>query len=145
MTRRTLTGDQESDPARAVWSRKCPGNGRLPFAISRAAIARQPYHCLAYLLNGLGVADGLLAGVAVGLASGVAVGIAVGDGAGVAPGFWFGAAGPFVLAPDRGVITRSPEGMPGAAGRIPSGLASVESVRLGAGPEVAGAVAESPP
>jgi hypothetical protein len=85
-----------------------------------------------YLLNGLGLADGVV--VAVGLALGVAVGIAVGAGDGVVG---------FGVAPVAGVAAgRIPEEIPGAAGRNPSGLASVDPVLFGAGPAVEGALAE---
>jgi hypothetical protein len=90
----------------------------------------------AYLLNGLGLTDGVVPGVAVGLALGVAVGIAVGAGDGVVG---------FGVAPVAGVAAgRIPEEIPGAAGRNPSGLASVDPVLFGAGPAVEGALAELP-
>jgi hypothetical protein len=90
----------------------------------------------------LGVAEGLTPGVAVGLASGVAVGIAVGDGSGLAfgversvmPGVGTGC----------GVIGRIPDGIPGAAGRNPLELASVEPFLFGAGPVVDGVVIDVP-
>lgn len=94
----------------------------------------------AYLLSGLGVADGVARGVVVGVAVGVAVGIAVGDGAGDMPGVGFGV----TSGAAAGVGARIPEGIPGAAGRIPSGLASVEPVLFGAGPAAVGAFDEPP-
>ena len=112
-----------------------PRDHRLPRHPLRRNSASEK---IAYLVNGLGVADGVVPGVAVGLAPGVAVGMAVGDGAGVVPGACFTFACPI------GVGARIPEGMPGAAGRSPSGLASVEPVRFGAGPAVAGALADPP-
>jgi hypothetical protein len=95
------------------------------------------------LFKGFGVADGVIPGVAVGLALGVALGTAVGEAEGdtAAAGLevvWA------VLALFAGVGARIPEGIPGAAGRSPSGLASVDPVLFGAGPAVAGAFADSP-
>jgi hypothetical protein len=46
--------------------------------------------------------------------------------------------------PGFGVGARIPDGMPGAAGRTPSGLASVERALFGAGPAVTGRLAELP-
>lgn len=82
-------------------------------------------------------------GVAVGLAFGVAVGIADGDGDGVMPGVGCGVISGLTFALVPGVEEgRIPAGMPGAAGRSPSRLASVDPVLSGAGPETAGICAE---
>ena len=82
-------------------------------------------------------------GVAVGLALGVAVGIADGAGEGVMPGVGCGVISGLTLALVPGVEEgRIPAGMPGAAGRSPSRLASVDPVLSGAGPETAGICAE---
>jgi hypothetical protein len=86
---------------------------------------------------------GLAAGVAVGGAAGVAVGMAVGDASGVVAGAELRSAVPGV-DPAFGAGARIPDGMPGAAGRRPSGLASVEPVLFGAGPAVDGAAVERP-
>ena len=96
----------------------------------------------AYLRIGPGVPDGVVPGLAVGFTPGVAVGIAVGEGIGEVPG----AALKVVPAgvPGFGVAARIPDGIPGAAGRTPSGLASVEPVLFGAGPAVAGRLTEPP-
>jgi hypothetical protein len=84
-------------------------------------------------------------GVTVGLALGVAVGIADGDGEGVVPGVGCGVISGLTLALARGVEAgRIPAGMPGAAGRSPSRLASVEPVLFGAGPETAGVCTVTP-
>jgi hypothetical protein len=86
---------------------------------------------------------GVAADVAVGVAAGVAVGMAVGDGTGVVLGVELRSAIPGV-DPALGVGARIPDGIPGAAGRSPSGLASVEPVLFGAGPAVDGTVVEPP-
>ena len=79
-------------------------------------------------------------GLAVGFTSGVAVGIAVGDGIGELPGAAL-EVGPADV-PGFGVGARIPDGIPGAAGRTPFGLASVEPVLFGAGPAAAGRLTE---
>jgi hypothetical protein len=91
---------------------------------------------------GLGVPDVVELGSAAGFTLGVAVGIAVGEGIGELPG----AALEVVPAgaPGFGVGARIPDGIPGAAGRTPSGLASVEPVLFGAGPAVEGWLTELP-
>lgn len=78
--------------------------------------------------------------MAVGVALGVAIGIAVGDGDGDMPGVGLGV----TSWPAVGVGARIPVGIPGAAGRIPSGLASVEPALFGAGPAAVGAFDEPP-
>ena len=86
----------------------------------------------AYLCSGLGAPDGAVPGPAVGFTAGV----------GELP-----AAAPEVVpagVPGFGVGARIPDGIPGAAGRTPSGLASVEPVLFGAGPAVAGRLTELP-
>jgi hypothetical protein len=91
---------------------------------------------------GAGVAACVVPGPAVGFTLGVAVGIAVGEGIGELPG-----AAPAVVpgaVPGFGVGARIPDGMPGAAGRTPSALASVEPVLFGAGPVVEGRLTEPP-
>jgi hypothetical protein len=93
-----------------------------------------------YLRIGLGAPSGL----AVVFTPGVAVGIAVGEGTGELPGAALAAPLETVPAvtPGFGVGARIPDGMPGAAGRTPSALASVEPVLFGAGPTVAGRLTE---
>ena len=78
----------------------------------------------------------------MGFTLGVAVGTAVGEGIGEVPG----AASELVPAriPEFGVGARIPEGIPGAAGRTPSGLASVEPALFGAGPTAEGRLTEPP-
>ena len=68
------------------------------------------------------------------------MGIAVGEGIGELPGAAFAGALEIVpvVTPGFAVGARIPEGIPGAAGRTPFGLASVEPVLFGAGPTVAG-------
>jgi hypothetical protein len=91
---------------------------------------------------GAGVAACVVPGPAVGFTPGLAVGIAVGEGIGELPG-----AAPAVVpgaVPGFGVGARIPDGMPGAAGRTPSPLASVEPVLFGAGPVVEGRLTEPP-
>ena len=83
-----------------------------------------------------GVAAGAVVESPAGFKTGVAVGIAVGEGIGE-----LAAAAPNVAPVDIsgfGEGARIPEGIPGAAGRTPSGLASVEPVLFGAGPAVEG-------
>ena len=86
--------------------------------------------------------DDVVPGLAMGFTVGVAVGMAVGEGIGEVPG----AASELVPAriPEFGVGTRIPEGIPGAAGRTPSGLASVEPALFGAGPTAEGRLTEPP-
>jgi hypothetical protein len=89
-----------------------------------------------------GVAAGVVPGLAVGFKLGVAVGIAVGDGIGE-----LAAAAPEVTPagiPGFGEGARIPDGIPGAAGRTPSGLASVEPILFGAGPAVEGRLTAPP-
>jgi hypothetical protein len=78
----------------------------------------------------------------MGFTLGVAVGMAVGEGIGEEPG----AASELVPAriPEFGVGAWIPEGIPGAAGRTPSGLASVEPTLFGAGPTAEGRLTEPP-
>jgi hypothetical protein len=81
-------------------------------------------------------------GVAVGLAVGVAVGMGDAEGTGLAPGAGCEVFCEFKLALTVGEgAGRMPAGIPGAAGRNPFELASVEPVLSGAGPEVAGVCA----
>ena len=96
----------------------------------------------AYLCPGLELPDDVVPGLAMGFTVGVAVGMAVGEGIGEVPG----AASELVPAriPEFGVGARIPEGIPGAAGRTPSGLASVDPVLFGAGPAAEGRLTEPP-
>jgi hypothetical protein len=100
---------------------------------------------VAYLCVGLEVPDDVVPGLAIGFTLGVAVGIAVGEGIGEVPGA-ASAASEFIPArvPGFGVGARIPEGIPGAAGRTPSGLASVDPVLFGAGPAAEGRLTEPP-
>jgi len=93
----------------------------------------------AYLCPGLELPDDVVPGLAMGFTLGVAVGIAIGEGIGEVPGA-ASAASEFIPArvPGFGVEARIPEGIPGAAGRTPSGLASVDPVLFGAGPAAEG-------
>jgi hypothetical protein len=113
----------------------------LSFALRRAAVAHERPPTLSV---GLALRMGWWP-ASRGTGSGSAVGMAVGEGAGVVPGACFIGICPLVPTPGLGVGARIPAGMPGAAGRNPSGLASVEPVRFGAGPAVAGEVAEPLP
>lgn len=70
------------------------------------------------------------------------MGIAVGEGIGAVPG-----AAPEVVpagVPGVGEGARIPDGIPGAAGRTPFGLASVEPALSGAGPAVEGRLIAPP-
>jgi len=111
----------------------------------RSRLNRTAQRLVAYLCVGLEVPDDVVPGLAIGFTLGVAVGIAVGEGIGEVPGA-ASAASEFIPArvPGFGVGARIPEGIPGAAGRTPSGLASVDPVLFGAGPAAEGRLTEPP-